>query len=64
MSELHVEIERCVGTGQCEMALPSVFSVLDDGVVEVDHQAAEAADPVALARAVKMCPTRTLSLHP
>ncbi|MFN2536926.1 MAG: ferredoxin [Mycobacteriales bacterium] len=60
---LHVEIERCVGTGQCEMALPSVFTVSDDGVVEVDHAAAEDADPAALARAVKLCPTRTLALR-
>ncbi len=62
--QLHVDTERCVGTGQCEMNLPGVFTVADDGVVEVDRSALPEADEAALRKAVRACPTRALELRP
>jgi ferredoxin len=57
-----VDESLCVGTGQCEMALPDVFTVGDDGVVEMDREAAASADPTLLRRAVRNCPTSALTL--
>ena len=54
--------ENCVGTGQCEATLPSVFRVGDEGVVEIDDSAVPGADPELLRRAVRLCPTEALSL--
>ena len=61
--QLHVDTDRCVGTGQCEMALPEVFTVGDDGVVEVQRSALPAAEEPVLRRAVRSCPTRALELR-
>ena len=62
--QLHVDTDRCVGTGQCEMTLPEVFTVTDDGVVAVDQATLSAADETALRKAVRACPTRALELRP
>jgi ferredoxin len=54
--------DTCVGSGQCEATLPSVFAVGDEGTVEVDQGAVAAADPQLLTRAVRACPTESLKL--
>jgi ferredoxin len=56
-------VDTCVGTGQCEAALGSVFAVGDEGVVEVDQDAVEQADADQLRRAIRVCPTDSLSLE-
>ena len=60
---VRVEVDEalCVGTGQCEMILPDVFTVGDEGVVEMDREAAATADPALLRRAVRNCPTSALT---
>lgn len=55
--------DNCVGTGQCEATLPSVFNVGDEGVVEIDESAVVGADPELLRRAVRVCPTDALRLE-
>lgn len=59
---VEVEIDLCVGTGQCEMLVPEVFTVGDDGVVELHPDAVADADPTLLRRAVRNCPTAALQL--
>ena len=59
---VEVDTDVCVGTGQCEMTVPDVFTVGDEGVVEMDEDAARVADPDLLARAVRNCPTAALRL--
>jgi ferredoxin len=60
--QVAVDESLCVGTGQCEMTLPDVFTVGDEGVVEMDREAAASADPALLRRAVRNCPTSALTL--
>jgi ferredoxin len=60
--QVAVDKSLCVGTGQCEMTLPDVFTVGDEGVVEMDREAAASADPALLRRAVRNCPTSALTL--
>jgi ferredoxin len=60
--QVAVDESLCVGTGQCEMTLPDVFTVGDEGVVTMDREAATSADPALLRRAVRNCPTSALTL--
>jgi ferredoxin len=55
--------DTCVGTGQCEALLGSVFAVGDEGTVVIDQDAAEQADIDQLRRAVRVCPTDSLTLE-
>ncbi|MGA4790836.1 ferredoxin [Nocardia sp. AB354] len=61
-----VEADRdiCIGSGQCEMLLPNVFTVGDEGTVDIDVAAAHEADTTLLQRAVQNCPTAALRLGP
>ncbi|MGZ4508334.1 MAG: ferredoxin [Blastococcus sp.] len=62
MTRVQVDLERCVGSGSCEMLAPDLFEVGDEGVVRV-LRPLNGDDDVALARdAVSACPTQALSL--
>jgi ferredoxin len=61
VSRIAVDRERCVGSGTCEMLVPDVFEVGDDGVVTV-LRAQPADDVDAVQDAVQACPTQALSL--
>lgn len=56
-----VDAEACVGTGQCEMVAPAVFTVGDEGVAEVDPVAASSAETALLRRATRNCPTGAIT---
>ncbi|SEE26206.1 ferredoxin [Jiangella alba] len=55
-----VEIDRCVGGGQCVMAAPDVFDQDDDGLAVLldDDPPASASDDVQLA--ARLCPARAI----
>lgn len=59
---IQVEIDQCVGGGQCVMAAPDVFDQDDDGLVVVldDEPSPGQADDVRLA--VRLCPARAIGL--
>ncbi|TDC48605.1 ferredoxin [Jiangella ureilytica] len=59
---IEVEIDQCVGGGQCVMAAPDVFDQDDDGLVVVldDDPGPDRADDVALA--ARLCPARAIRL--
>jgi ferredoxin len=61
---IEVASAACIGSGQCEAILPTVFEVGDDGVVAVDTEALPSADPRLLSRAVGSCPVSALRLVP
>jgi len=62
VTRVHVDLERCLGSGSCEMLAPDLFEVGDDGVVRVLRPLG-GDDDLALAQdAVSACPTRALSL--
>ena len=62
MTRVHVDLERCLGSGSCEMLAPDLFEVGDEGVVRVLRPLG-GDDDLALTRdAVSACPTRALSL--
>ncbi|MGY1641241.1 ferredoxin [Geodermatophilus sp. SYSU D00703] len=56
------DLDRCVGSGQCELLVPEVFEVGDDGVVTVLQPEPGADQEAAVRDAVARCPTEALSL--
>ncbi|MFI7195124.1 ferredoxin [Nocardia nova] len=61
---VQADLDVCIGSGQCEMLLPKVFTVGDAGTVDIDTAAAGEAEPVLLQRAVQNCPTSALRFGP
>ena len=62
MTHVRVDLERCVGSGSCEMLAPDLFEVGDEGVVRVLRPLAGADDEALAKDAVSACPTQALSL--
>ncbi len=62
MTGVDVDRERCVGSGTCEMLVPDVFEVGDDGVVAVLRPRLTDDDVDAVRDAVQACPTQALGL--
>jgi ferredoxin len=58
----HVEVDRmrCMGTGACAYALPSLFTVGDDGKARVTGTVSE--DDKVVADVVAECPMAALRL--
>lgn len=57
-----IEIDRCVGGGQCVMAAPDVFDQDDDGlavILDADPPAELTADVELAAR---LCPARAIAV--
>jgi ferredoxin len=58
-----VDLDRCVGSGDCAMALPQAFALDDgDGLARVLDGAA-AVDPKLLRRAAANCPSGAISVE-
>ena len=62
MSRVHVDRERCVGSGVCESLAPEVFEIDDDGVLQVHREEPAADDLDGVRDAVQSCPARALAL--
>ena len=56
-----VDWNACVGQGQCEFAAPNVFTINDEGKLELNETPDEA-ERKAVEQAIRRCPTRALSL--
>lgn len=60
--KIQLDETRCVAAGQCVQAAPGVFGQDEDGIVMlVDEQSAES-KLGAVRQAVRLCPTRVISL--
>ena len=62
---MRVIVDRtvCVGHGQCEVAAPEVFSVNDDGELELNENPPES-ERANVENAVRQCPVGALTLEP
>ena len=58
-----VDWELCVGHGQCEFAAPDVFTINDQGKLELD-ETPDDSERSGVEQAIRRCPTRALSLAP
>ena len=57
-----VDWDLCESNALCEVGAPAVFSVGNDDMLTVDHDAARAADHAILESAVMACPKQALRL--
>jgi ferredoxin len=58
-----VDWELCEGHGQCEFAAPEVFTIDDDGELELLTETPPVTERTAVEQAVRRCPTRALVLR-
>jgi ferredoxin len=60
--KIRLDETRCVAAGQCVQAAPTVFGQDEDGIVQLlDEQSADV-ESGAVKQAVRLCPTRVISL--
>jgi ferredoxin len=59
--KIEVDWDLCVGHGQCEFVAPDVFTVNDEGALELDETPDESARP-RVEQAIRRCPVRALAL--
>jgi ferredoxin len=59
---VQADLDRCIGSGNCELLAPDVFEVGEDGVVRVLRPQPGRADEDAVRDAVAQCPTGALAL--
>lgn len=57
-----VDWEACESHGQCEFAAPEIFSINDDGDLDVLNETPPESERANVEQAVRRCPTRALSL--
>ncbi len=62
--KINLDIDRCMGHGQCELFAPAIFRIGDDDVVEQlrEPHADDAVEVEALRTAVSNCPERVISV--
>ena len=59
---VRADLDRCIGSGNCELLAPDVFEVGEDGVARVLRSQPGQADEDAVRDAVAQCPTGALGL--
>jgi ferredoxin len=63
--KISVDRQRCEGHGMCEAAAPEMFTLDDDGELEIHHQGVVPPGLVdAAADAVRLCPVAALRAEP
>lgn len=61
--KVHVDWDLCEGHGQCEYAAPDVFTIDDDGQLEVLDETPPEDQRKAVDQAVRRCPVRALLIE-
>jgi len=61
--QVTIEIDKCIGSGSCEMLAPEVFEVGDDGLVKL-LDASPGSDMETKVRAAEeSCPTQAIHVE-
>ncbi|MEV0110067.1 ferredoxin [Nocardia sp. NPDC050799] len=61
--KIQVDWDLCEGHGQCEYAAPEVFTIDDDGQLEVLDETPGEDQRKAVELAVRRCPVRALAVE-
>ena len=59
---IKIDMDRCVGAGQCMASAPAIFSQDEQGLVLLLREEVSEADREALMMAIGSCPTLAISL--
>ena len=60
--KINVDVEKCIGSGACEMLAPEVFEISDDGLCYVLVKEAGAELESSVNEAIESCPTSAISV--
>lgn len=60
--KIQLDETKCVAAGQCVQAAPRVFTQDEDGIVTLLDEPSAENDLGAVRQAVRLCPTRVISL--
>ena len=60
--KITVDRDLCASHGQCEFAAPEVFSINDDGDLEIRDATPPESQRAEVEQAVRRCPSNALSL--
>ncbi len=58
-----VQIDACVGAGQCALVAPDVFDQDDDGIVVLLQTDPSGSDLEAAIKAARLCPAWAISIQ-
>jgi ferredoxin len=61
--KITVDWDLCASHGQCEFAAPQVFSINDDGDLDVLAASPPESERANVEQAVRRCPSNALSLE-
>ena len=61
--KITIDVEKCIGSGSCEMIAPGVFEVGNDGLVQLLNASPSAEDHSAVRTAAASCPTQVISVN-
>lgn len=59
---INVDWDLCEAHGQCEFAAPEVFTINDEGDLEVLDETPDESQRSNVEQAVRRCPTRALEI--
>ena len=59
---INVDWDLCEAHGQCEFAAPEVFTINDEGDLEVLNETPDDSQRSNVEQAVRRCPTRALEI--
>lgn len=60
---IHVDKDRCMGSGMCALTVPDVFTQDDDGLSEVLPGREDGAGEPLVHDAVRTCPVQAITLE-
>ena len=60
--KIKVDLDKCIGSGSCEMLAPGVFEVSDEGLCQVLAADAGSEPESRVYKAAESCPTRAISV--
>ncbi len=60
--KITIDVDKCIGSGSCEMIAPGIFEVGDDGLVQLLENSPSAEHHGAARTAAASCPTQVITV--
>ena len=61
--KVHVDLDRCIGAGQCVLTAPRIFDQRDDGVVIHLDESPPPELHAAARKAADLCPAEAITIE-
>ena len=60
--KITIDVDKCIGSGSCEMIAPGIFEVGNDGLVQLLTDSPSAEHHSAVRTAAASCPTQVIAV--